>query len=352
MASAIPPKRGVAYSTEICLVSQADTDVFQTTVTLAAGDVVVYQDGVLDGNIDALPVEIGTSGVLVVTLSATEMTADRVAVKFHDVAGDQWQDLLVTIETVTISQIDDLSTASALATVDSNVDSILADTGTDGVILANDAITAAKIAADAITSSELAASAVAEIVDGIWDEAMADHTTADTTGEALNNAGGGEAPTIAGIWSYATRTLTQVAATVGTSVSSGAITIVRGDTLSASLTGLGNLTGYVSLDFTVKVKHADTDDNALIRIRKNASGVGDGLLRLNRAAAATATNGSITIDNLTSGNITIALAAAETDDLSPATGLAYDVQMIKATGVTTLATGAAHIVADITRLIE
>lgn len=44
---------------------------------------------------------------------------------------------------------------TALATVDTNVDSILADTGTDGVVLANDAITAAKF--DESTAFPLAA---------------------------------------------------------------------------------------------------------------------------------------------------------------------------------------------------
>uniref|UniRef100_A0A6M3KPM4 Uncharacterized protein n=1 Tax=viral metagenome TaxID=1070528 RepID=A0A6M3KPM4_9ZZZZ len=167
MATQVPPKRGVAFSFEVSLGSQTDTDIFQTSVTLAAGDVVVYKDGALDGNIDALPVEIGTSGVLTVSLSADEMNADRVLVLFHDAADDEWQDAVVTIHTVTTSQIDDLATASALTTVDANVDSILADTGTDGVVLANDAITAAKIAADAIGSSELAATAAQEIADAI-----------------------------------------------------------------------------------------------------------------------------------------------------------------------------------------
>jgi hypothetical protein len=186
MATQVPPKRATAFSFEVSLVSQADTDVFQTSVTLAAGDVVVYKDGVLDGNIDTLPTEIGTSGVLVVALSAAEMTADRVTVRFHDVAGDQWQDLLVTLHTVTTSQIDDLATAAALAVVDGNVDltlvdlggmdlkldDLLLDTGTDGVVLANNAITAAKIATDAITSDELAASALAEIADAVHDEVV------------------------------------------------------------------------------------------------------------------------------------------------------------------------------------
>jgi len=97
MATLVPPKRATAYYFEMCLVSQSDTDIFQTSVTLAAGDVVVYKDGVLDGNIDTLPTEIGSTGILVVTLSATEMTADRVTVKFCDQAGDEWQDALVTL---------------------------------------------------------------------------------------------------------------------------------------------------------------------------------------------------------------------------------------------------------------
>jgi len=67
-------------------------------------------------------------------------------------------------------------------TVDSNVDAILLDTGTDGVVLADGAITAAKIAADAIGASELAADAAQEIADQVWDEAQADHTGAGTFG--------------------------------------------------------------------------------------------------------------------------------------------------------------------------
>jgi hypothetical protein len=100
MASSLPPVKGSAFTTEISLVSQADTDIFITSATLAAGDVVVYKDGVLDGNIDALPTEIGTSGVLSVTLSAAEMSADRVVVKFCDASGSQWQDALLVIHTV------------------------------------------------------------------------------------------------------------------------------------------------------------------------------------------------------------------------------------------------------------
>lgn len=99
MASTLPPVKGTAFSFEIALVSQGDTDIFQTSVTLEATDVQVSKDGGAFNNIASLPTEIGTSGVLIVALSIDEMNADRVAVRFHDSAGDEWQDALVTIYT-------------------------------------------------------------------------------------------------------------------------------------------------------------------------------------------------------------------------------------------------------------
>lgn len=99
MASSLPPVKGAAFTHYMGLVSQADTDIFKTSVTFAAGDVTVSKDGGAFTNITTLPVEIGTSGVLAVGLSATEMTADVVAVRLHDAAGDEWQDALLTIYT-------------------------------------------------------------------------------------------------------------------------------------------------------------------------------------------------------------------------------------------------------------
>lgn len=55
--------------------------------------------------------------------------------------------------------------------------------------MANDVVTAAAIAPDAIGASELAASAIAEIADGVWDEAISGHLGAGSTGNALNAAG-------------------------------------------------------------------------------------------------------------------------------------------------------------------
>lgn len=56
---------------------------------------------------------------------------------------------------------------------------ILADTGTDGVVLAT----------DAITSDAIAATATAEIADAVWEEALADHDgTAGSVASALLKA--------------------------------------------------------------------------------------------------------------------------------------------------------------------
>lgn len=155
----------------------------------------------------------------------------------------------------------------------------------------------------------------------------------------------------ADVWAESTRTLTQSGTEITAVVSGDSITIHRGDTLSASLTGFGSLSGYVSLDFTVKRAVSQADTESIILIRKNASGTGDGLLYLNGTVAGTPGNGSITIDDASAGDITIALDEVETDDLQPATNMRYDVQVITATGVTTLRSGTCNVTADVRRAI-
>lgn len=105
----VPPLKASAYSFEVCLVSQADTDIFQSNPTLASGDVKVSKDGGTLANITSLPTAISSGKAVTVALSSTEMNADRVMVLFSDAAGSEWQDLAVFIETET-QQINDLST--------------------------------------------------------------------------------------------------------------------------------------------------------------------------------------------------------------------------------------------------
>ena len=74
------------------------------------------------------------------------------------------------------------------------------------------------------------------------------------------------------------------------------------------------------------------------------------MLRFNGAAASSGLLGSIAIDDLASGDITITLDETATDDLSTGVYI-YDVQMISAAGVKTLTYGKLIVSADVTRLV-
>jgi len=109
-----PPIRNAAWQFWCFLTSRANPNVFQTTVTLAAGDVTVFSDGVALGNIDTLPVEIGATGCLRVDLSADEMdSAEMTIVKFNDAAGAEWQDaafMIMPVQAVVVATQDDILT--------------------------------------------------------------------------------------------------------------------------------------------------------------------------------------------------------------------------------------------------
>ena len=299
MATYVPPQKNAALVFYTALTDASDTTLLKANPTLADGDAKVSIDGGAFANLATLPDVYPAGGYAVrVQLSAAENSGDNVVVYLHDAVGTEWCDQLINIQTVA-SQIDDLATQASVDTVDGNVDSILDDTGTD-------------IPASIAALNDLSA---------------------------------------ADVWAYGTRTLTQTAAEVAAAVAGSTLTIHRGDTFTATLTGLGSLADYVSLDFTVKSKRSDDDDSAVVRIRLNATGLGDGLLRINAAEAGTPGNGSITIDDLAAGDVTLTLAADETEGLTPHVGYFYDIQMITATAVETLTAGTCNVTADVTRLI-
>lgn len=149
----------------------------------------------------------------------------------------------------------------------------------------------------------------------------------------------------ADVWAYATRTLTASAASTTATVSGSDITITRGDSLSAALTGLGSIAARTKLWFTVKNAYGDADSASVIQIEET-----DGLKYLN-GAAGTAAAGDITVDDAAAGNITITLNAASTAALTATGGLRYDVQMLTASGVSTLTAGSCTVSADVTRAV-
>jgi hypothetical protein len=94
-----PPIRGVQYVFYVGLISQADTKLFQTNPTLAAGDVKISLDGAAEGNLNTLPtVTPAGSDSVKVTVSAAEMDSDNAVITFRDQAGNEWCHLKILIQ--------------------------------------------------------------------------------------------------------------------------------------------------------------------------------------------------------------------------------------------------------------
>lgn len=112
--SYVPPKKNTQYIFYVKLASQSNAHAFQTNPTLASGDVTVSIDGGTAANLSTLPTVTPSGGKRVkVTLSASEMNGDNIDVVFSDQAGSEWDELGISIQTVTTNQIDDLLATSA-----------------------------------------------------------------------------------------------------------------------------------------------------------------------------------------------------------------------------------------------
>ncbi len=106
MASQNIPIRAAAFTFEVSgFYSQADPTIFQVAPTIAAGDFWISKDG---GGWNALTntptvITAGSVDTMVqFVLTATEMTADRVAVKWVDAAGAEWIAGAVTFYTAAV----------------------------------------------------------------------------------------------------------------------------------------------------------------------------------------------------------------------------------------------------------
>jgi hypothetical protein len=152
------------------------------------------------------------------------------------------------------------------------------------------------------------------------------------------------APTLAAMWGAASRTLTQSAAAVAAAVAGTTLTVQRGDTLSASFTGLGNITARTKLWITGKKDRSHPDTAAVFKIEETV-----GLQVIVGAAAVTPANGSIVVTNATTGALTVTLAAVESAKLDEMIGGHYDIQMLTASGVSTLTDATLVVTQDVTR---
>jgi len=249
----------------------------------------------------------------------------------------------VTLPALTAGQRVDMyitATISGIATA-AIVASEQADTRllSDGVTLADDAITAAKFdesTAFPVKSADTGATQIARV--------GADSDTLETLSDQLDAIDDYIDTEVAAIKAKTDLITTGTTLTIASAVVGSTITAHRGDTLSAALENIGALTNYSKLWFTVKRDYDDADTAAVIQIEKTG-----GLLYLN-GAVGTAGNGSLTINDEATGDVTIVLNASETAKLSPG-NYQYDIQILRSAGtpVSTLAYGEFVVAADVTR---
>lgn len=153
------------------------------------------------------------------------------------------------------------------------------------------------------------------------------------------------------VWAHTPRSITQSAASTAVPTAAGAIAIVRGDTVEVSITDLGDMSAASKVDFTVKRNKDDSDSNAILRIRLSIpADPTDGLITLLGSSYSYAADGSITIVDALTGDITITIAARATAQLPISSSLYYDVQTIESGGsVITHTVGLFSVIGDVTR---
>jgi hypothetical protein len=153
----------------------------------------------------------------------------------------------------------------------------------------------------------------------------------------------------AAIWAHHTRTLTNVGESVEYPAEGDPLTIYRDTTVEISLSELGDLNDVDQMWFTVKDNIEDPDDKSILQIDKN------GLQYINAQPAGYGiVDGSITITDLTNGNITISLMQKQAANLPlyEAYPTRWDVKILRGGRITILNIGNLYIKGTPTRAIS
>lgn len=162
MASQVPPVRASAWSFKISLFGQSDNERVDSP-TIAAGDFKISKDDGATANLASTPtVTPAASGIVKVSLSATEMTADDIVVTWKDASGAEWWSGTVNIKTA----------AQTFDTMDSNIDAILVDT---------DELQTDDVPGLIAALNDISAADVNTQVDSAWTTQMADSVPTDGT---------------------------------------------------------------------------------------------------------------------------------------------------------------------------
>ena len=290
---------------------------------------------------DNLPASPAASGEYTSALSAIQADLDNPNQYKADVSGLALEATLTAIKgagwtTETLAALHVLIDAIKAKT--DNLPTSPAATGA-AMTLADDAITASKFDESTAFPVKLADTGATQIA-----RVGADSDTLETLSDQLDAIDDYIDTEVAAIKAKTDLITTGTTLTIASVVVGSTITAHRGDTLSAALENIGALTNYSKLWFTVKRDYDDADSAAVIQIEKTG-----GLLYLNGAAGTTG-NGSLTINDVASGDVTIVLNASETAKLSPG-NYQYDIQILRSAGtpVSTLTYGEFVVPADVTR---
>ena len=290
---------------------------------------------------DNLPASPAASGEYTSALSAIQADLDNPNQYKADVSGLALEATLTAIKgagwtTETLAALHVLIDAIKAKT--DNLPASPAATGA-AMTLADDAITASKFDESTAFPVKLADTGATQIA-----RVGADSDTLETLSDQLDAIDDYIDTEVAAIKAKTDLITTGTTLTIASVVVGSTITAHRGDTLSAALENIGALTNYSKLWFTVKRDYDDADSAAVIQIEKTG-----GLLYLN-GAVGTAGNGSLTINDEATGDVTIVLNASETAKLSPG-NYQYDIQILRSAGtpVSTLTYGEFVVPADVTR---
>jgi hypothetical protein len=306
-----PIKKNTASQyTYVMLFDGADT---VTTPTIAAGDFKLSIDDGAEANPTTLPAESPAgSGWVKVVFTQAETNGDVLKVRWHDAAGDEWDDGGMTIRTST----------ATLSAIETDTQDLQTQIGTAGAGLTGvpwnsswDAEVQSE-AQDALQAYDLdhlieTTAGSEEPTDGSYlDQIM--HKSGDQTFDATTDSLEALRDTMS------SSTVTTVAA-----VSGSDITVVPYTTWEFTIDGLSDLSGALAngVIFTVKTNYEDADSAAILQVQE-----GVGLIRIN-GGAATAAKASLTV-GAGEDEITVHVNSSQTGTISPNSAAVWDIKQL------------------------
>ena len=347
-----------------------------------------------DSDIDAQLAAIKAETALIVEDTATTIPATLATIEGKIDTADTVVDAIkAKTDNLPTDPADDSDIDTAIAAVKTVVDAILVDTGTtlDGkitAILADTNELQAELADGGRT--DLLIDAILEdtgttipgtittidnevaVIDGIVDAILADTNelqTDLTDGgrldlliDAIKTETDSQA-TAAEVWAYTPRTLTNAGTTITNPADGDPLYIYNNQTVIIELTDLGSVAALTAAGdkvwFTIKENLDDPDTNAILHIITTAPGDLDNdastLTWVNGAAPISATGGVLAFTDVTAGDVTITLDAAEAANMPiyAVTPVYWDIKSLDYSSgvVTILQTGTAYIYNSSTKTI-